>query len=99
MAKSQGKKQLVATAHILCGFTHYRPGDILPSDSDAASVWLEAGTAVLMDEGKAAPPSIKARRAAAEPGLPGHSVGGEEPGGLVGKVPATPERRRSKRKD
>jgi hypothetical protein len=75
------------------GFTRYRPGDTLPADHPDAAAWVENGAAVWRDDDYTPPTWVKARMAAAEPGLGGIAVGGEATGGdLVGKVPRTIER-------
>lgn len=76
------------------GFTRYRPGDILPADHPDAPAWLESGAA-FRREGDGSPEWVKAERAAALPGLPGISAGGESDGDdLAGRVPMTEQRRR-----
>ena len=94
------KKVLRARAYIIPAGSsrEYFPGDALPSDHPDAGAWVEAGTAVWVDADKKPPTHTKARMAAAPAGLPGKAVGGEATGDdLVGKVPATPARRRKKR--
>jgi hypothetical protein len=87
--------RLVALAHIRTdlGFTHYRPGDTLPENHPDAAAWVESGAAVWRSDDYTPPTWVKARMAAAEPGIGGIAVGGEATGGdLAGKVPRTPER-------
>ena len=92
------EKILVAQAFIQAdrGFTQYKPGDILPSDSPDAGSWLEAGSAVWLDaEDYLTPQWTKAARAAAPAGVPGIAVGGEmAEDNLAGQVPVTEQRRR-----
>lgn len=92
------EKILVAQAFIQAdrGFTQYKPGDILPSDSPDAGAWVEAGSAVWMSaEEYLTPQWTKAVRAAAPAGMPGIAVGGEmAEDNLAGRVPITEQRRR-----
>ena len=90
--------KLIATAHILVGFRDYRPGEELPSEDAArAAAWVESGTAIWRDDDYVSPTYVKAKPAAAEAGMPGLAVGGEGSGDdLVGKVPATHQRKRGK---
>lgn len=89
--------KLLATAHIQIGFTRYKPGDFLPDTDTSVPDWLEAGTAVWVPDDYTASTGTKAKLATAEPGLPGIAAGGEMTGDdLVGQVPQTHERRRTK---
>jgi len=77
------------------GFTRYRPGDILPADHPDAAAWVQSGAATWRPEDEPAPAWVRAKRAAATPGLPGTAIGGEATGeDLVGRVPQTAQRRR-----
>lgn len=90
--------KLVALGYIQVGFREYQPGESLPADDpELAAEWVESGAAVWRSDDYQPPTWVTAKRAAAEPGLPGLAVGGEATGQeLVGKVPATPERMRGK---
>lgn len=90
--------KLTALGYIQVGFREYQPGEDLPADDpELAAEWVESGAAVWRPDDYQPPTWAKAKRAAAEPGLPGLAVGGEATGQeLVGKVPATPERMRGK---
>ena len=90
--------KLVALSHILVGNREYKPGQALPSeDAATAAAWVESGAAIWRDDDYQPPTYAKAKSATAEAGLPGLAVGGEVTGNeLVGKVPATHERKRAK---
>lgn len=93
-------KLLLALAPIQTdmGFARYRPGEFLPKDHPDAAAWVEAGSAKWVDADYAPPRYAKAKPAAATAGLPGLAVGGEATGDdLVGRVPATPGRKRGKK--
>jgi len=86
---------LVAKRTILYGQKEYRAGETLPSDAPDAETWVECGSAFWREDDPAEQP--KATQASADPGQPGLAVGGEQTGeDLVGKVPPTPKRKRSK---
>ena len=101
MAGAQDNKRLQALAYISPAGSsrEYFPGDALPPDHPDAGAWVKAGTAVWVDADKVPPTRTKARTATALAGLPGAAVGGELTGDdLHGRVPATPQRGRSRRK-
>jgi hypothetical protein len=80
---------LKAKLPVLYRSKQYRAGDILPAD-DAAMVeaWIEAGSAVLVDDEEPAPEkSAKAKPASATAGMPGLSSDGD-PDALIGRIPA-----------
>ncbi len=78
------------------GFTRYRPGDTLPADHPDAAAWVESGAAAWMPNDAPAPEWVRAKAAAAAPGLSGTAVGGEATGDdLIGRVPQTGKRRRA----
>jgi len=86
---------LVALRPIVYGNKEYQSGEVLPSDAPDAETWVECRSAFWREEAPAEQP--KAKLATATPGLPGLAVGGEQTGDdLVGKVPPTPKRKRSK---
>lgn len=88
---------LTAQQDILFESKIYAPGDELPT-KDAAMVeaWIEAGTAVWIDNEKSETPKAKARPRTAEPGQPGAAAASESEDGdnLVGKVPKTTSRKK-----
>jgi len=87
--------KLIALCRIQIGFRDYMPGDILPAGHPDAAAWTQSGAAVWKPDDYQPPARTKAKRAAAEAGLPGLAVGGEAAGeNLAGKVPATPQRER-----
>ena len=92
--------RLLALAHIQVGFVQYNPGEFLPADRlEDTAAWIEAGTAMWVQEDYHPPSGVAARPVTAEPGLPGIAVGGElTANDLVGKSPDTEERRRRKRR-
>lgn len=101
MAEAQSNKRLLAMAYIIPAGSsrEYFPGDALPPDHPDVGAWIEAGTAVWVDADKPASTHTMARMATAPAGLPGAAVGGEITGDdLHGRVPATPQRGRSRRK-
>ena len=79
------------------GFRVYQPGETLPADDPAqAEAWTKCGAAVWQDDDHVPPAWVKAKPAAATPGLPGLAVGGEAAGAdLAGRVPMTHERSRN----
>lgn len=101
MAGAQNNRRLRALAYIIPAGTsrEYFPGDNLPMDHPDVEAWVQAGTAVWVEADKEPPAHTKARMVTAPAGLTGAAVGGEVTGDdLVGKVPATPQRRRRTRK-
>ena len=88
---------LRAKLPILHHSNQYRVGDALPAgDSALVNAWLESGAA-FWDEVDVHDKAPKAKMMTAEAGLPGKSSDGD-PEALVGKVPKTPQRRRSVKK-
>ena len=88
-------QKLTAKTSILFESKLYHPGDELPANNPAmVEAWLEAGTAVWIDDEK--PKSPKAKMRTAEPGQPGVAVHSESENGenLVGKVPKTNSRKK-----
>lgn len=84
---------LVVKANIQVGFVRYSPGDILPAEHPLANAWVKSDAAVWLEETASTRPTAK--RATAEPGLPGLTSGGELTGDeYVGKIPSTKERKR-----
>ena len=80
--------RLIALDRIKVGFREYGPGDTLPSDHPDAAAWRP--------EDYQPSAWVRAKRAAATPGLHGTAVGGEATGeDLVGRVPMTEQRRRN----
>lgn len=89
-------QRLTAKASILFKSKIYKPGEELPAKNpDMVEAWLEAGTAVWIDDEQTKTPA-KARPRTAEPGLPGVAVHSESENGenLVGKVPKTNSRKK-----
>ena len=89
-------KRLTAQTSILFESKMYKPGDELPVKNPAmVEAWLEAGTAVLIDDEQKKAPA-KARPRTAEPGQPGVAVHSESENGedVVGKVPKTNSRKK-----
>lgn len=85
---------LVALQTILYDQKEYLAGELLPSDAAEAETWVECGSAVWREETTLTQPTAK--QASAILGLPGLAVGGEQTGDdLVGRIPLTPERRRT----
>ena len=95
-------QKLTAKQSILFESKIYAPGDSLPTkNASMVEAWLEAGTAVWIDEKEIeiiekSKTTGKARPRTAEPGLPGVAVASESENGenLVGKVPKTAGRKR-----
>jgi len=87
--------KLVALVRVQIGFREYVPGDILPADHPDAAVWAQSGTAVWKPDDYQPPAWPRAKRAAAQAGLPGLAIGGEAAmENLVGRIPDTPQRER-----
>lgn len=75
----------------------YRVGDALPAGNEAlVDAWIESGAA-FWDEVDVHEKAPKAKAVVAEPGLSGKSSDGD-PEALIGKVPKTPQRKRSTKK-
>lgn len=93
---------LIALRPVLYLAHQYDAGDQLPvNDPGMAEAWLEAGSAKRIDEDAAAETepaaedkSSKALPATALSGQPGISDSGAE-GDLIGRIPETPERKKS----
>lgn len=90
---------LTAKLPVLYASRQYRPGDNLPvTNAMLVDAWLESGAAQWADnEDKPTKKAPKAAPVTAEVGLPGKSSDGDSEA-LVGKVPKTPQRRRSVKK-
>ena len=89
-------QKLTAQKSILFESKIYNPGETLPAhNASMVEAWIEAGTAVWLDD-EAKKPQAKARPRTAEPGLPGVAVASESEDGenLVGKVPKTRGRKK-----
>ena len=89
-------QKLTAQTSILFESKIYKPGEELPVKNPAmVEAWLEAGTAVWIDDEQKETP-VKARPRTAEPGQPGVAVHSESENGenLVGKVPKTNRRKK-----
>lgn len=89
-------QKLTAKASILFESKLYAPGDEIPANNPVmVEAWLEAGTAVWIDDEQKKAPA-KARPRTAEPGQPGVAVHSESENGedLVGKVPKTNSRKK-----
>ena len=89
-------QRLTAQTSILFESKMYKPGDELPVKNPAmVEAWLEAGTAVLIDDEQKKTPA-KARTRTADPGQPGVAVHSESEDGenVVGKVPKTNSRKK-----
>ncbi len=64
--------QLIAVFPVLLGNHNYKPGDRLPVyDEVLAKEWVHNGTAVWKDDGSTEKKAVKARMAAAMPGITG----------------------------
>lgn len=89
--------KLRASRPVLIGCTQYGAGDQLPVTNEAlVGAWLEAGSAVWVDdEEKTAEPAPKAVPVALA-GLPGKSSDGD-PDTLIGKVPQRTPRTSTKK--
>ncbi len=81
--------KLVAVYPILYGAHQYKVGDELP-DSDMKQTWLDAGTAVMVED-EPASKVPKAQLMTAQPGQIGISNSGNEDD-LAGRTPQTIER-------
>lgn len=89
-------QKLTAQTSILFESKIYKPGEELPvKDPAMVEAWLEAGTAVWIDDEQKKTP-VKARPKTEEPGQPGVAVHSESENGenLVGKVPRTSRRKK-----
>lgn len=82
-------KQLTAVFPVLFGNHNYKPGDRLPvHDEVFVNEWLHNGTAVWKDDGSAEKKAVKARMAAAMPGITGNACPSAGMGqDLMGKPP------------
>ena len=88
-------QKLTAKVSILFESKLYAPGATLPANNPVmVEAWLEAGTAVWIDNEQTKTPKAKARTA--EPGQPGVAVHSESENGenLVGRVPKTNSRKK-----
>lgn len=85
-------QKLIARAPILFESKIYEVGEELPTKNpQIVEAWLEAKTAVWIDDEEPEETIVKARPATAEPGLTGQALSSESEAGedLVGKVPKT----------
>lgn len=90
-------KKLTAQRSILFESKIYNPGEELPTKNPTMiEAWLEAGTAVWIDDEQKVTPVTKAKPKTAEPGLVGVAPHSEAEDGdnLVGKVPKTVGRKK-----
>lgn len=89
--------RLIARKAILHLSRQYMPGDELPtSDTKMMQAWIDAGTAFLKDDEKAAAPK-RAEMVTAMPGVSGISTTGNQED-LAGRIPDSPEREKPKPK-
>lgn len=82
-------KQLTAVFPVLFGNHNYKPGDRLPVyDEVLVNEWVHNGTAVWEDDGSTEKKAVKARMAAAMPGITGNAYPSAGMGqDLMGKPP------------
>ena len=82
-------KQLKAVFPVLFGIHNYKPGDRLPvHDEVFVKEWVRNGTAVWEDDGSKEKKAVKARMAAAMPGITGDAYPSSGTGqDLMGKPP------------
>ncbi|MEZ3453518.1 MAG: hypothetical protein K1W17_04025 [Oscillospiraceae bacterium] len=82
---------LVALKFIQVGYIRYKPGDILPQDNPDVPAWIDSGSAMWQKEQP--PKRVAAKQAAAQSGMPGIAVGGENAeNNLVGRIPQNERR-------
>lgn len=81
--------QLIAVFPVLFGNHNYKPGDRLPVyDEVLAKEWVHNGTAVWKEDGCTEKKAVKARMAAAMPGITGDARPSAGMGqDLIGKPP------------
>ncbi len=81
--------QLIAVFPVLLGNHNYKPGDRLPVyDEVLAKEWVHNGTAVWKEDGSTEKKAVKARLAAAMPGITGDAYPSAGMGqDLMGKPP------------
>lgn len=95
-------QKLIAQALILFESKLYEVGSELPTKNpQIVEAWVDAGTAVWIDNDVPVEKPAKARPATAEPGLAGQALVSESEAGedLVGKVPKTTARAKKKSKE
>ena len=93
-------QKLIAKTPILFESKIYEVGEELPTKNpQLVEAWLNAGTAVWIENNVSEEKPVKVRRATAEPGLTGQALISESETGedLVGKVPKTTARTRKKK--
>lgn len=89
---------LIALRPVLYLARQYRAGDELPTNNPVMTeAWIAAGSAAWKDEDEQAEAtaSVKARAAAAKPGIEGRTDKGVE---TQGEIPETPEREKPRRR-
>ena len=95
-------QKLIAKAPILFESKIYEVGSELPTKNpQIVEAWVEAKTAVWIENDVPVEKPVKARPATAEPGLAGQALVSESEAGedLVGKVPKTTARTKKKSKE
>lgn len=86
--------QLIAISHILYKSKQYRPGDVLPFNTEMQELWMNNESAVLIDDSENIKKVTKARSVTAMAGLSGIAVNSEVEENLIGRVPITQRRLR-----
>ena len=91
----------MSTRPVLFRNTQYGPSEQLPADNEQmVAAWLEAHSAVWVDEDGTALEAhgeAKAKAVTAKPGLAGLSSDGD-PEALIGRIPERPERKKPSRR-
>lgn len=79
--------KLIAVAHILYLSKQYKPGQELPqNDQNMVNLWVEAGTAKMVDEEEKSMKTVKAKSVTAPVGRTGKSIPKTSEDDLTGKV-------------